>query len=262
MEDPSGKERSVHEKIEALPEERDADSVPPKIRTPAWSQGRSCLRGPSGWFEKPQVGVGRPEHLPHARYPTRWAAVNPERRAESRACAERGGGPPAGPPGSCERGGAHARPRPRAAALSLVVSLSRGRRSSRRGRPSRAAGAAAGRERSGAAAAAVRGRPVFRGPARWLPARRAQPAWEEGGGSRPAGRRSREETMSGRRPPPFSTTERVIKGAERAAGNGPRRATARGLEERGWRQRREALQGAGRTGQPSAGVLSDCWTGT
>lgn len=114
---------------------------------------------------------------------------------------------------------------------------------------------------SGAAAAAVRGRPVFRGPARWLPARRAQPAGEEGGGSRRAGRRSREETMSGSHPQ-LSTTDRVIKGAERAAGNGPRRATARGLEERGWRQRREALQGAGRTGRPSAGVLGDCWTGT
>lgn len=55
--------------------------------------------------------------------------------------------PPAGPPGSCERGGAHVGPRPRAAAVSLVVYLSRGQRSFRRGRPSRAAGAAAGRER-------------------------------------------------------------------------------------------------------------------
>lgn len=56
--------------------------------------------------------------------------------------------------------------------------------------------------------------------------------------------------MSGRRPQ-FSTTERVIKGAERAVGNGPRRATARELEERGWRQQREALQGTGRTGRSS-----------
>lgn len=60
----------------------------------------------------------------------------------------------------------------------------------------------------------------------------------------------------------FSTTERVVKGAERAAGNGLRRAAARGLEERGWRRRREALQGSGRTGRPSAGVLDDSWTGT
>lgn len=163
----------------------------------------------------------------------------------------------AGPPGSCERGGAHAgAPGTRSRGLPSCVRQTRSPSLSTRSSPPGAAS-----ERSGAAAAAVRGRPVFRGPARWLPARRAQPAGEEGGGSRRAGRRSREETMSGRRPQ-ISTTERVIKGAERAAGNGPRRATARGLEERGWRQRREALQGAGRTGRLSAGVLGDCWTGT
>lgn len=115
-----------------------------RIGTPAWSQGRSCLRGPSGWFEKLQVGLGRPEHLSHARLTTGSSnsrAENGEprvRRARWR---------PTGPPGSCERGGAHAGPRPRAAAVPLVVSLSRSRRSSRRCRPRRAAGAAAGRER-------------------------------------------------------------------------------------------------------------------
>jgi hypothetical protein len=117
---------------------------PPRIRTPAWSQGRSCFRGPSGWFEKLQVRVGRPEHLPHARR----TAVSSESGAETRdPRVRRARLRPSRPPGSCERGGAHAGPQPRAAAVSLVVSLSRGRRSSRRGRPRRAAGAAAGRER-------------------------------------------------------------------------------------------------------------------
>lgn len=231
----------------------DTDSVPLTIRTPAKIVAASAV--PAAGLRSYRSGWGVQSICPTRG--RRWAAGKPEQR--TRACAERGGRPRGRrevvSAEASTRGPGRAQPcspklSPSAAvavALDAVVPAAEPRAPPQGG--------------SGAAAAAVRGRPVFRGPARWLPARRVQPAWEEGSGSRPAGRRSREETMSERRPQ-FSTTERVIKGAERAAGNGPRRAMARGLEERGWRQRREALQGAGRTGRPSAGVPSDCWTGT
>lgn len=215
--------------------------VPLRIRTPAFFHDRSCLRGPRGWCEMLQAGVGaassrqREHHQPHADLQPAAGSRGPEPKAEGRACAQRGGGSR----GRREVVSAEARTRGPGGAQPRSLSPSPSTRSSP---PSR-------------------GRHVFRGPARRQLARRAQPAGEEGGGSRPTGRRSREETMSGKYRQ-ISTTERVIKGAQRAAGNGPRRATARELEERGWRQRREALQGAGRTRRPSAGVLGNCWTGT